>query len=50
MGYDNCVKVLIESGVDMNKHDKDGCTAMISAAGNDNCKCVDLLMQAGADV
>ena len=48
--HSTCVKLLIESGADVNGKAVGGVTALINAASNDDHRCLDLLIQAGADV
>ena len=49
-GHDNCVKMLIEAGADVNKTDDEGFTALIAASYYGNYRCVEYLLQSGADV
>ena len=46
----NVFKLLIEAGADVNLRHKDGRTALMMAAGEGHNKCVEQLIQAGADV
>ena len=46
----NCVEVLIEAGADVNFADNSGYSPIIVAADHGNCKQVDSLIRAGADV
>ena len=49
-GKDDCLRVLIEAGADINARHRRGTTALISACLRGHDKCVNLLLQSGTDV
>ena len=49
-GTDECLRLLLAAGADVNAKDNTGVTALITAATIPNVKCLDLLIKAGADV
>ena len=49
-GTDECLRLLLAAGADVNARDNTGATALIRAATIPNVKCLDLLIKAGADV
>jgi ankyrin repeat protein len=44
------IKLLLESGADINTKSKDGWTAISRAAGRGNIETIKILIQAGADI
>ena len=50
MGEDKDLQYLLKSGADVNTRDKHGCTPLVYADRYGHIKCIDLLLQAGADV
>lgn len=49
-GYDEIIKILLESGADVNAKDHSGITALMTAACSGKESCVKTLLEAGADV
>ena len=49
-GTDECLRLLLAAGADVNAKDNTGATALIRAVAIPNVKCLDLLIRAGADV
>ena len=47
---DECVKMLLEAGADVNAKTKAGSTTLMEAAQNDMVGCVEMLLKAGVDV
>ena len=49
-GHEECVRILLQEGADVNISDDESHTALMCAAHNGQNKCVRLLLAAGADV
>ena len=49
-GTDECLKLLLAAGADVNQVDSTGSTALIQAASIPNRRCMELLIKAGANV
>ena len=50
MGSSHMYQAMLKLGADVNKPDEDRNTHLINTAGGGHIKCVNVLLQAGADV
>jgi len=50
MGYIDCIKILLENGVDVNFKNKQDLTALLGSVSNNKTNCAKLLLEYGADV
>jgi uncharacterized protein len=50
MGYSDIVKLLIAAGASIDMQERNGITALMAAASNNNTEAVELLIAAGASV
>lgn len=48
-GHAECVKLLLDAGVDIERRTATGCTALMYAAMDGRAECIRLLLDAGAD-